>query len=608
MGVIAALQRFGSDPHDPVDASALVEQLSPWSRGAIGSLEDGACSVAGSTPSACLIRLSEGVLLALRGDRAAATEVARGWPAHGPQVFENARGEFASIVVEREGSLLLCRNLQSTHPLFFRAEPKLLAAASMPDALRGLGTTDGPALDQLALLAAQHPCSESHSMFRGIGQVPHGCTLRLHRDGCVEQLWRWRPPARQASIRCPEEAGEALRSALDKAVWHRVQRLDPHALVACELSGGRDSAAVTASLAIAGRRAGPTLAVTAAPAAGFNGPHRPGSTSDEAELAALVARLLPGVEHRIVRPELPACFERFASLSRLHHRPLVALSQFPWFDRLMSEARGADAAMVLSGGLGNFTVSLGGHFFLADVARTHGIAAAARHAWWMAGNNLRRWRSLLHAALGPTIPLPLYRLMLTATGGWSTSRVTAPLLREPYRAQAEAAIADTLADPRPTGNARAEANQLFMLNEPGELMHQAAYWMPVSDPTGDREVAEVVASIDPALLFPNRSTERPLYQAAFGERVPEAVINNRRRGMQVADWFLHFPPDLVRQRWQVLGRNAVVAELFDLAAIAKRIDRWPTSNSADVRIMDEYRGQMLTCLGVAEWIGVHFPD
>lgn len=575
---------------------------------AIDGIRSGPRSVAVRGSRTHVRELSGGALLVVHGNTDA-NRFAEVWERSGASGISIAAGDHAGLVIEPSGAIIGFRSVQSPYPLLYCCRPHSIAVASTTDALRSFdGDQIGPDFEQLAFWAAGNVPNERATPFTGLMRVPQGCTLRLHPTGEVEELWQWVPPrGAPAALRSAAEAGAALRSALEAAVEERAAGLDETAPIATQLSGGRDSAAVSATLALINRGTQPLLAVTAAPSREFQDLNTAGSADDESDLAGLVAKAHPALTHLVIRPTPPADLDRFAMLSRLHHRPLIAISQFPWFDTLMRQAQLAGAIAMFCGNMGNFTISRGGHFFLADVASHHGWGEALQLARVFAKGDVGRWRSLLHAALGPYLPLPLYRGLLRAHGDWTPVRVMAPLLRSPWRKQAEDRLNALYADSRPQRSASTYADSQFQRNDPGELMHLAAYGMPVLDPTGDSRVAEVVAAVDPKLFFPSATSDRPLYAAAFGDRVPGAIVENRRRGRQSGDWFLHFPRELVQERWRLLFCNPIVNELFDTAVVEDHLERWPTRDWSTSETEDTFRHQMLVGLAVAIWIEAHFP-
>ena len=61
------------------------------------------------------------------------------------------------------------------------------------------------------------------------------------------------------------------------------------------------------------------------------------------------------------------------------------------------------------------------------------------------------------------------------------------------------------------------------------------YGVDSRDPTADRRLLEFCMRI-PSDVFLRSGQRKALYFNAFGSRVPSEILNERRRGLQAADW------------------------------------------------------------------------
>lgn len=618
MTVIAGLLGPGLSPQALCDVQRFFSLLRPWRarEPALARARHGIVGGSGERSWAGELRTGQILVAAGHLNDTTAIRARVGQPLPGPGLLASCwerwgletlrlvSGDFSLAVVEPGGELFLARSFQSSEPLFWRPWDNGAAFASMPQALRR--NDDGPPdLTRAALIAAQIVYWDQHTLFPAINSVRHGTAIRIGADGVGRQVWEWSPASLRQRLTVVQ-AGEALRDLLDSAV---AERTAGDGIVATQLSGGRDSAAVTASLATQLADKGASIAVTAAPMVGFSGPHRPGHMSDEAPLAAEVAMLYPNIRHVVVRPTPLASLADIAALSALHHRPLTNVVSLPWSRAILDAGRDAGATRMLVGSRGNFTISLGAHFFLADLARERGWNAAARYAASIAGSEWRRWRSLLHAAVGPYLSPDAYRFLLRMAGHRPAGRrIAVALLADPWRRQAEECATCEFADQRPASDNYAQTLQFLRRIDVGELQTEAHWKIKLSDPTADQRLVELMLALPPDLLLPTREAERPVYVAAFGDRLPPAVLEGRQRGYQGADWFLHFDRKLVEQRWRELLQVPVVDALFDRANVLRRIERWPAGGWQNPDILRRYRGELLGSLGVAEWLACHWPS
>jgi asparagine synthase (glutamine-hydrolysing) len=167
----------------------------------------------------------------------------------GPRCIEPLRGMFAFALWDERGRrLLLARDRFGIKPLYVSVQPWGLAFASELKALLAAGATsralDWPALDaffQLGYIPA--PASP----FTDVRKLEPGCTLEWTPGGETVTRRYWDLPRRRAAA--PRDVEERVVALLDESVKAHLESDVP---VAAFLSGGLDSSAVVASMALAG--------------------------------------------------------------------------------------------------------------------------------------------------------------------------------------------------------------------------------------------------------------------------------------------------------------------------------------------------------------------
>jgi len=294
----------------------------------------------------------------------------------GPDCVTPLRGMFAFAVwdASRE-TLLLARDRFGIKPLYVITAPWGIAFASELKALHAAGLTsrelDWEALDaffQLGYIPA--PASP----FVDVRKLEPGHTLEWRRDGdgCTRRYWQFPLHERPS----PADPEERVREWLDGSVAAHLVSDVP---VATFLSGGLDSSAVTASMALAG-----------------NAPHAftarysgSGATAaDETGLArTLATRYRAALTVIDIRPELRDIFE---PIVRALDEPHADDSAVPTW--LLSQAVGRRYKVVLTG--------IGGDELFAGYRRHIGLLAAEQYARLPAG--VRR----IAGALSQLVPEP----------------------------------------------------------------------------------------------------------------------------------------------------------------------------------------------------------
>ncbi len=528
--------------------------------------------------------------------------IAAAWERFGLGLFDRLLGDVALAVWNAaEGQLTLARAPLSTRPLFVHRAPGFLAFASTPSALLALpGVERRPNFDQFALMMSGKPYLPGGlTPFDGIEAVPQGHAL-IFRQGGRESRRLWLPDTAEPVVRAAD-AGEALRAELDRAVRAQLRRRG--GLVACQLSSGRDSSAVAASAAPMERDAGRTIvAVTAAPRMGFRYPDRQW-LADESEVAATVAER-HGMRHLVCRTEQDRLIGLLEQVSREDHHPFVNAANLPWLAQTCREATDHGASVLLSGAFGNAGLSLGGLGFLGDYRREQGFGQ-----WWRLARQLRRrgvagWPSVLGSTYGHYVPGSVYAAGKMLAGRIGPERWALPLLNSPYREQAER-IRRTRLHTRPPASQRRSVGETLMKVEAEDRYSLVNGGLDVRDPTADRRLIELCLSL-PADCLTGAEQPRPAYAAAFGDRLPLDKVG-AKRGFQAADWNEATDPQHIRLAFQHYTRHPLVRAYFDLAAIDRAIERWPSGASYLETIYDLCCNQLLGALSLASFIDAQFP-
>ena len=280
----------------------------------------------------------------------------------GPQCVTPLRGMFAFAIWDASSeTLLLARDRFGIKPLYVITAPWGIAFASELKALHAAGLTsrelDWEALDtffQLGYIPAPR------SAFVDVHKLEPGHTLEWRRDGDVVTRRYWQFPLHERPSPTPDPE-ERVREWLDGSVAAHLVSDVP---VATFLSGGLDSSAVTASMALAGNT---PHAFTAR----YSGS---GATAaDETGLARTLANRY-GAELTVIdiRPELLNIFE---PIVRALDEPHADDSAIPTW--LLSQAVGSRYKVALTG--------IGGDELFAGYRRHFGLLAAEHYARLPAG-------------------------------------------------------------------------------------------------------------------------------------------------------------------------------------------------------------------------------
>ncbi|MFL6830547.1 MAG: asparagine synthase-related protein, partial [Sphingomicrobium sp.] len=262
--------------------------------------------------------------------------------------------------------------------------------------------------------------------------------------------------------------------------------------------------------------------------------------------------------------------------------------------------------LLLVGWLGNFTISSGGAHHMRDLLREDGLAKWLATAIGRGGLSWTNWRHILKVTLGPSVPRSAFTAALRAAGrGWRTD-VEAPLLRQPYRARAEALLRERWADVRPQRSFFDYRRDMLLRVDNAEKMTLVTWGIDIRDPTVDQRFVELCFSL-PVDQLVSANAERPIYEAAFADRLPREVLLNRKRGYQSPDWYLAFPRHEIAAHYERYGKHPLVRELINLEHVRELLDNWPTRDFYSGPVISTYRNKLLETLSVAAFINMHFP-
>lgn len=244
----------------------------------------------------------------LRLDRPAETQEAALLAAvgrHGADFPDHLNGDFAVALWRREAEeLWLGRDYIGVRPLAWTFQPgRWFAFASLPKGLYGAGLA--PASIDKAAVAAKVVQTYFTGPDTGFAEIAyleagHSLRVRLGDDEPPRPHRAYRPsPARVGRWRgTPEQAAETLQRLVREAVAARMPVAGP---VACHLTGGLDSSAITVLAARHARHhEGKVLALSSLAPMALGPPEQ-----DERPMIAAVLAQEPDIVHRQVDDMLP---------------------------------------------------------------------------------------------------------------------------------------------------------------------------------------------------------------------------------------------------------------------------------------------------------------
>lgn len=524
-------------------------------------------------------------------DPQVAALVLKAWGADG---VAQIVGPFAIVIWDaRTESLTLARDALGERPLHYHCGKDFVAIASMPKGLHAHPAVDYAAdLQMSADFLALLPETGNESFFQGIDRVPPGHIVTIDRTGVRHRRW-WVPDLSPLHLRAKGDYEAALRFEIDRAVACRLPRTG--GAIGTHLSGGLDSGIVAATAAqLLG--SSQLLAFTAVPSRACPDPI--GQFTDEGPIAALTAGHHANIEHIRVRAGATSPLDLMDRQFSLFERPVLNPSNAVWNEAINDAAQARGVEVMLTGQMGNFSVSPDGWPHLASLFRNGKWIELAKLL-----RDVRRTgataRSLVAATFGPWMPRALWSHIARMAGS--------DLPLEKYSALRQGALAafdiDTRARARgldlayrPWGDGA--AMRLWGLRRVDMGVYNkgtlAGWGIDLRDPTADRRLVEFALRV-PERQYLLGGMPRSLARRAFSDRLPQAVLGERRRGLQGADWHLGFDAarTQIAAELDSFGRCSGATELVDVERLSDALTRWPDVERETADSVWLYRHAML---------------
>jgi asparagine synthase (glutamine-hydrolysing) len=509
--------------------------------------------------------------------------------------FERLLGDFAIAVWDRDARrLVLARDVLGTRPLYYHRARGLVAFASMAKGLHALPEIPrAPDEDRVANEIALMPEQGAQSFFAGIDRVEPGHFVALSAETTTPRRY-WDPKPSSQRLAGPEAYAEALRAHLDSAVKARLRGVGN--AVGAHLSAGFDSSAVaTSAAAEMAVRGGRVVAFTAAPREGYDGPVPRNRFGDEAPIAAMTAALHANIDHVVLRGSGRSPLANLDRHFYLFERPILNLCNKVWSDAINDAARGRGLRVLLTGQMGNMTLSYDGITLLPQLIRSgHWLRWLHEGRALMRSSTMRK-RGLLALSLGPYIPSAAWAWLNKSARGETEGLEAYSMLspnvdRERIAARARERALDLNYRPRKDGF----ETRMWALRrmDPGNYNKGilGGWGLDARDPTGDRRLIEFCLSV-PEDQYLREGDTKALARRAFASRLPAELIANRDKGLQAIDWHegLTAARDALREEIARIGACSGAAQTLDIARMAELACDLPTGGWDQGDVMRRYR-------------------
>jgi asparagine synthase (glutamine-hydrolysing) len=517
------------------------------------------------------------------------------WEKIGDALWPALRGPFAVAIWDPRSRLLtLARDHLGLNVVMWHRSERQFAFASMPKGLFALPDvprelSEEKFADFLVLNHADHATTVYRNIFRVL--PAHVLTVKAD-DGSIAERRYWSPadikPTRLAS---DQAYADALRERLDVAVRRQMRSAHP---IGSHLTGGLDSSSVSVLAARAlGERSQRLAAFTQVPGKGFRGAVPEGGYADETPYVEAISRAVGNIDVNLVHND--AC-DDFAELERVFlalDGPVRNPTTLGWMIAISRLARAQGVRVLLGGLYGNCTISWDGWSQAAGHLQ-HGRLIAAFRQWrlFYRLSPYSRWTSFRKLILEALVP----QKVEDWTDRWFCRRPPwqhHAAIRSEFAAEMMVSERATKVGHdfhyRPHASERTAA--LTPVDYVGDWMaaEKAMTGVEFRDPTADIDVISFCFGV-PSEQYLVEGIDRSLIRRAMWGLLPEAVLTNRLKGIQSADWHekLERRRDELATDIAALSRSPLARRAIDLVRLERAIENWPTGAWHSRRIAEEY--------------------
>lgn len=490
--------------------------------------------------------------------------------------------------------LLLARDFLGQRPLHYHRGRGFFAFASMPKGLHALAEVPyGPDEQAVAELVTLMPQWGPRSFFTDIARVEAAHIVTVTRDKLSSRRY-WEPHRPRAGQARSDDYIEALRYHLDVATQSRLR--GSNNLVGANLSSGFDSSAVTATAArLLAPSGGKVVAFTAVPREGYDGPERRNRFGDEGPLAAVTAAMYSNIEHVLLRSGHISPLEALDRNFFLYDRPVANLINSVWGQAIYQAARERKLNVLLSGQFGNATVSYDGLELLPELLDQGRFIKLWRETVQVMAKTGMRRRGALVRIFGSFAPVWLWQCANQAFVGHKADVLEYTAIRPERLSELDlAGLARERGldfSYRPWRDGFAKRLWVMARGDVGNHSKGmlAGWGIDWRDPLADKRFVEYCLSI-PTEEYLKDGVPRALAKRALADRLPQAVLNEQKRGYQAADWHdgLTAARADVAAELERIAACAPAAKALDIERMKRLVENWPTSGWERDDVINSY--------------------
>ncbi len=467
-------------------------------------------------------------------------------------------------------------------------------------------------IDELTLanFLAVNLIETRRTFYRGIERVPSRMLVTVDGD-TIKHRYYWSPDLDAPTLHRREaDYVERARELFNQAVATATSDLSD---VAISASGGLDSSAVAATVALLGR-AETVTCFTVVPPAGTRIDVGRSKYLDEREKMDALARMHPSLRLKFFAPEGTHPHEdditRFFARSNL---PVLGPSVFGPHSFLYDAVSAAGYRSLLVGNLGNFGLSWAGRFSLLALLGDGDWRGFKRDIDALSGRSGRGLLRVLSSEVFlPAAPAWLYPLIARLRGRDPDSVERFSMLNAEFAAECDLARRwksegfDPWFGLHGRDPAAWRARYMFDHNQLArdfKGMNNELRGYEIRDPHADRRLLEFLLKV-PERLFRQNGVPRSFARAVLADRLPPEILHEHRTGANVPEWFGRLSSRRQDTAVEIdrLDASPLARRLMDLPRLRRLLETWPTDQDEAEKSRAEYRLALNRAVHVGQFI------
>lgn len=492
-------------------------------------------------------------------------------------------GQFAAIIFHPEEKLVrLARSPIQAPPLHIWNDNDRIIASSTPRVIFSTGEIDQEIDEQKiadSLYLNYH--EEERGWFKGVRRVPRGSKaivspgdIKISRYYDVSNL----PEIRLSRDDDYVEAANALFKEATRTA------LGGFSQPAVSVSGGYDSQAV-AAYAATELKGKPLLALTSVPESGWDGNVAKTRFGDESMHVLALCNMYPSIEMKRIDAKGLYFDHMQTAMFMLAGSPPRNAANLHWIHEVRSQAKSHGCDVVLTGTMGNATFSFAGNGALTNWLLCGEWGKLFREFRATRGNlpEIRRFTS---ETIMPLLPEEVWLAIMRLRNGRQSDPYESwcpinPAYAAEMRVEERAREIGYDSSYQPLRSPR--TYRAAMLNnaasEGGDIIQafELLHGLHMRDPTAYRPLFEFCLGI-PDDQYLRHGQKRWLARRMLKNKIPELVLNEKRRGLQAADWHLRMGRQVQSLKAEIdcLSEDQSMVRRLNLVSLRKSLNEWPS--------------------------------